>query len=84
MIIALEDAPVTPPRARAGDVRPFMERWGVQLKGCVVALALCAAITLIAMQWLTAFDAANPVMIYLLGVVLVALFLAAGPPPLPR
>ncbi|SCC03206.1 two-component system, OmpR family, sensor histidine kinase KdpD [Kosakonia oryzendophytica] len=78
VIIALEDAPVPLP-ARAGDVRPFMERWGVQLKGCAVALALCAAITLIAMQWLTAFDAANLVMIYLLGVVLVALFFGRWP-----
>ncbi len=40
----------------------------------VVAAALCAVITLIAMQWLMAFDAANPVMLYLLGVVVVALF----------
>ncbi|MEQ4453107.1 two-component system sensor histidine kinase KdpD [Kosakonia sp. YIM B13605] len=78
VIIALEDAP-TPLPARAGDVRPFMDRFRVQLKGSVVALALCAAITLIAMQWLTAFDAANLVMIYLLGVVLVALFFGRWP-----
>lgn len=78
VIIALDDAPVTLP-SRAGDARPFIERWRVQLKGCAVALALCAAITVIAAQWLTAFDAANLVMIYLLGVVLVALFYGRWP-----
>ncbi|MBS1204244.1 MAG: two-component system sensor histidine kinase KdbD [Proteobacteria bacterium] len=78
LIIALDDAPPAL-LARAGDARPFMDRWRVQLKGCAVALALCAAITLIAAQWLTAFDAANLVMIYLLGVVLVALFYGRWP-----
>ncbi|QEM92490.1 two-component system sensor histidine kinase KdbD [Kosakonia radicincitans] len=78
VIIALDDAPAALP-SRAGDTRPFIERWRVQLKGCAVALALCAAITLIAAQWLTAFDAANLVMIYLLGVVLVALFYGRWP-----
>ncbi|SET07110.1 two-component system sensor histidine kinase KdpD [Kosakonia radicincitans] len=78
VIIALDDAPAASP-SRAGDTRPLIERWRVQLKGCAVALALCAAITLIASQWLTAFDAANLVMIYLLGVVLVALFYGRWP-----
>ncbi len=78
VIIALDDTPSALP-TRAGDSRPLMERWRVQLKGCALALALCAAITLIAMQWLTAFDAANLVMIYLLGVVLVALFYGRWP-----
>ncbi|STK38075.1 two-component sensor kinase [Escherichia coli] len=40
---------------------------------------LCAVITLIAMQWLMAFDAANLVMLYLLGVVVVALFYGRWP-----
>ncbi len=44
-----------------------------------VAAALCAVITLIAMQWLMAFDAANLVMLYLLGVVVVALFYGRWP-----
>ncbi|WLI78324.1 two-component system sensor histidine kinase KdpD [Kosakonia sp. H02] len=78
MIIALQEMPQPLP-ARAGDSRPLIERWRVQLKGCAVALALCAAITLIALQWLTAFDATNLVMIYLLGVVLVALFYGRWP-----
>jgi two-component system sensor histidine kinase KdpD len=78
VIIATDDAPVTLP-SRAGDARPFMERWRVQVKGCLVAFALCAAITLIAMQWLMAFDAANLVMVYLLGVVVVALLYGRWP-----
>src|SRR5699024_5953878 len=49
------------------------------IQGCVVAAALCAVITLIAMQWLMAFDAANLVMLYLLGVVVVALFYGRWP-----
>ncbi|WP_241720253.1 DUF4118 domain-containing protein, partial [Cronobacter sakazakii] len=65
--------------AKAADNRPFMEKWRVQLRGCAVAVALCALITLVAHQWLIAFDAANLVMVYLLGVVLVALFYGRWP-----
>jgi len=78
VIIAPDDTPVNLP-SRAGDSRPFMERWRVQVKGCLVALGLCAAITLVAMQWLMAFDAANLVMVYLLGVVVVALLYGRWP-----
>ncbi|MDI4740331.1 glycerate kinase, partial [Salmonella enterica subsp. enterica serovar Kentucky] len=42
-----------------------------QIQGCLVAVALCAITTLIAMQWLVTFDAANLVMLYLLGVVVI-------------
>ncbi|VFT07082.1 two-component sensor kinase [Escherichia coli] len=61
------------------DSRSFKDKWRVQIQGCVVAAALCAVITLIAMQWLMAFDAANLVMLYLLGVVVVALFYGRWP-----
>lgn len=44
-----------------------------------MAVVLCALITVIASQWLIAFDAANLVMIYLLGVVVVALFYGRWP-----
>ncbi|WP_425341772.1 DUF4118 domain-containing protein [Escherichia coli] len=63
----------------APDSRSFKDKWRVQIQGCVVAAALCAVITLIAMQWLMAFDAANLVMLYLLGVVVVALFYGRWP-----
>ncbi|XNM64273.1 DUF4118 domain-containing protein [Escherichia coli] len=39
----------------------------------------CAVITFIAAQWLVAFEAANLVMLYLLGVVIVALFYGRWP-----
>lgn len=63
----------------APDSRSFKDKWRAQIQGCVVAAALCAVITLIAMQWLMAFDAANLVMLYLLGVVVVALFYGRWP-----
>ena len=78
VIVALEDKPAPSPVKNA-DTRPLMEKWRVQIHGCLVALGLCALITLVAMQWLTAFDAANLVMIYLLGVVIVALLYGRWP-----
>jgi two-component system sensor histidine kinase KdpD len=56
-----------------------MEKWRLQIQGCFVALALCAVITLVAMQWLVAFEAANLVMLYLLGVVIIALLYGRWP-----
>ncbi|WP_155514979.1 DUF4118 domain-containing protein, partial [Citrobacter amalonaticus] len=50
-----------------------------QIQGCLVAVALCALTTFIASQWLAAFDAANLVMLYLLGVVVIALFYGRWP-----
>lgn len=52
---------------------------GVCSPGCVVAIALCAVITVVAMQWLMAFEAANLVMLYLLGVVIIALLYGRWP-----
>ena len=48
-------------------------RWRQGVRGCLLAVALCAVITFIASHWLPAFDPANLVMLYLLGVVVVAL-----------
>lgn len=78
VIVALDDKP-TPLPGRTPDARTFSEKWRIQLRGCLVAAVLCALITLIASQWLIAFDAANLVMIYLLGVVVVALFYGRWP-----
>ncbi len=66
VVIALDEKPF-PLAARASDSRPALEKWRLQLQGCAVAVALCAIITLVAMQWLMAFEAANLVMLYLLG-----------------
>ncbi|MGU6086149.1 two-component system sensor histidine kinase KdpD, partial [Klebsiella pneumoniae] len=70
VVIALEEKPF-PLATRASDSRPALEKWCLQLQGCAVAVALCAIITLVAMQWLMAFEAANLVMLYLLGVVII-------------
>ncbi|MEV8781139.1 sensor histidine kinase [Klebsiella pneumoniae] len=78
VVIALDEKPF-PLAARASDSRPALEKWRLQLQGCAVAVALCAIITLVAMQWLMAFEAANLVMLYLLGVVLIALVYGRWP-----
>ena len=78
MIVALDEPP-SRPTLPTTDNRTFKDKWRVQIQGCVVAVALCAIITLIAMQWLMAFDAANLVMLYLLGVVVIALFYGRWP-----
>jgi two-component system sensor histidine kinase KdpD len=78
VIVALDDKP-TATAVRAPDSRGIAEKWRVQLRGCTVAVLLCALITFIANQWLIAFDAANLVMLYLLGVVVVALFYGRWP-----
>ncbi|WP_318393158.1 two-component system sensor histidine kinase KdpD [Enterobacter sp.] len=78
LVVALEDKPATE-TARTTDDRPLKEKWRVQFQGCLVAAVLCALITLVAQHWLVAFDTANLVMIYLLGVVIVALFYGRWP-----
>jgi two-component system sensor histidine kinase KdpD len=78
LIVALEDNATGSP-ARSADSRPWLDKWRVQLRGCIVAVALCAFITLFASHFLMAFDAANLVMLYLLGVVIVALFYGRWP-----
>ncbi len=55
VVIALDEKPF-PLAARASDSRPALEKWRLQLQGCAVAVALCAIITLVAMQWLMAFE----------------------------
>jgi two-component system sensor histidine kinase KdpD len=78
VIVALDDKPsVSSPSAP--DTRSFTDKWRVQLRGCGAAIALCAVTTFIANQWLMGFDAANLVMLYLLGVVIVALFYGRWP-----
>jgi Osmosensitive K+ channel histidine kinase len=78
LVVALDEKPAPLP-ATANDPRSFFEKWQIQIRGCAVAFALCAVITLVAMQWLVAFDAANLVMLYLLGVVIVALLYGRWP-----
>lgn len=78
VIVALEnDAPLPP--SKEHDSRTFSEKWRFQLRGCAVAVALCALITLLSQWLLPGFDSANLVMIYLLGVAIVALFFGRWP-----
>lgn len=78
MVVAVDEKTPADPR-KTPDTRPFGEKWRVQIQGCLVAVALCALITLFARQFMMGFDAANLVMIYLLGVVVVALFYGRWP-----
>lgn len=78
VIVALDDKPAVT-AARTPDSRGMTDKWRVQLRGCAIAVVLCALITFIANQWLIAFDAANLVMLYLLGVVVIALFYGRWP-----
>lgn len=78
VIVALDEKPAPLPGG-APDNRPFADKWRIQLRGSLVAVALCAIITVVAQQWLIAFDAANLVMLYLFGVVVVALFYGRWP-----
>ncbi|WP_213991300.1 two-component system sensor histidine kinase KdpD [Sodalis sp. dw_96] len=55
------------------DNRSFIDKWRVQVRGCLAAVLLCALITLGGKWLLPGVDAVNLAMIYLLGVVLVAL-----------
>lgn len=78
VIVALEnDTPL--PQTKDHDGRPFAEKWRFQLRGCAVAVALCALITLMSQWLLPGIDSANLVMVYLLGVAIVALFFGRWP-----
>ena len=61
------------------DQRSFGERWHVQLKGCVATLLLGALLGGIARLTMSYLDAPNIVMMFLLGVVLIAVRYGRGP-----
>ncbi|QWA11333.1 two-component system sensor histidine kinase KdpD [Sodalis ligni] len=72
VIVALDERVEAAP-GPLQDNRSFIDKWRVQLRGCVAAMLLCALITLGGKWLLPGVDAVNLVMIYLLGVVIVAL-----------
>ncbi|EBV7063900.1 two-component system sensor histidine kinase KdbD [Klebsiella pneumoniae] len=78
LVIALDDKPVVV-QPKIADNRTFSDKWRVQIQGCFLALFLCALITLVASQWLLTFDPTNLVMLYLLGVVVVAMLYGRWP-----
>ena len=59
--------------------KPFSEKWRSDMNGYLMAILICAAITLFSRAFLLALDKANLVTLYLLGVVLVALFYGRRP-----
>lgn len=81
VIVAVEapssssDAPSPLPH----DTRRFAERWRVQIIGCLVTLLLGTLLTLSAALMMPVFDPVNLVMIFLLGVVIIALRYGRGP-----
>lgn len=72
IVIALDDIPDIG-AGRVADTRAAADKWGQQLRGCLAATALCALITLLSKWLLPGFSPINLVMIYLLGVVLIAI-----------
>ncbi|MDT1795513.1 two-component system sensor histidine kinase KdbD, partial [Salmonella enterica subsp. enterica serovar Oslo] len=62
LIVALEEPPARA-MAQTQDYRPFKEIWRWQFQGCLVAVALCAITSLIALQWIVNIDAANLVLL---------------------
>ena len=79
VVVSVQDAP-SPPLVKPEDNRSLTEKWRRQLYGCALAVALCAAITLLAL-WspFAMLEPVNLVMIYLLGVAIVALFFGRWP-----
>ena len=80
MVVAV-DSPATPPQDRTlpPDLRSFAERWRVQIRGCLATLGLGSVLTLCASLLMPYLDPVNLVMIFLLGVVLIALRYGRGP-----
>lgn len=71
LVVALDDVPDTS-LSRAEDGRGMGNGWRQNMRGALAAAALCALITLVC-QWLPGVSPINLVMIYLLGVVLIAI-----------
>ncbi|MEM6161479.1 two-component system sensor histidine kinase KdpD [Erwinia sp. P6884] len=71
IIVGLDDA-ADYKSERSGDLPASNPKWPQRLRGCVAAVTLCALITLTGQWLLPGFSPTNLVMIYLLGVVLIA------------
>ncbi|NHB95419.1 two-component system sensor histidine kinase KdpD [Photorhabdus stackebrandtii] len=76
VIVALEDRSQWD---KEQDSRSVSEKWRIQIQGCLIAIALCTLITLFSRTFLLTLDKANLVTLYLLGVVIIALFYGRRP-----
>ncbi len=72
MIVALDDAPDVHAAPRI-DTHLSPDKLRQKARGCLAATALCALITLVSKWILPDFSPINLVMVYLLGVVLIAI-----------
>ncbi|WP_340620705.1 two-component system sensor histidine kinase KdpD [Xenorhabdus siamensis] len=80
IIIALEDKRHWHTHSKEHtDHRSFNEKWLSQIQGFVMAIILCALITIFSRAVLLPLDKANLVTLYLLGVVVIALFYGRWP-----
>ncbi|MBC8951923.1 two-component system sensor histidine kinase KdpD [Xenorhabdus sp. PB62.4] len=77
IIVALEDKKRWDKEQK--DNRPFNEKWRIPIQGFMMAIVLCALITLFSRTFLFTLDKANLVTLYLLGVVIIALFYGRWP-----
>ncbi len=78
LIVSLDESNPASVRKET-DSRGFSERFRRQLQGCAVAILVCAIITFISQFLVPFFDPANLIMVYLLGVVITALFYGRWP-----
>ncbi len=78
LIVSLDETSPASSR-KESDSRTFSERFRRQLQGCAVAVLMCALITFISQFLVTFFAPANLIMVYLLGVVITALFYGRWP-----
>ncbi|WP_338563140.1 two-component system sensor histidine kinase KdpD [Erwinia sp. E_sp_B04_8] len=72
IVVALDDHP-DPAVAKSPEVRGTSGKWRQKIRGCLAAAMLCAGITFFTKWLLPDFSPTNQVMIYLLGVVLIAI-----------
>nr|WP_154325208.1 two-component system sensor histidine kinase KdpD [Pantoea sp. 201603H] len=79
LIIIARDAFLSPRTARSAAGKNRTEHWHKKLEGGALAVAICAALTMGAVWLFPAVADANLVMLYLLGVVIVALLYGRGP-----
>ncbi|WJY13909.1 two-component system sensor histidine kinase KdpD [Pectobacteriaceae bacterium CE90] len=79
VVVSVQDETTLLP-AKTPDNRGMAEKWRIQLYGCAIAVILCSLITLLAL-WspFSMLKPVNLVMVYLLGVVVVALFYGRWP-----
>ncbi|MBD1226126.1 two-component system sensor histidine kinase KdpD [Xenorhabdus griffiniae] len=77
IIVALEDKKNGDKEPK--DNRTFNDKWRAPIQGFLMAIVLCALITLFSRTFLLTLDKANLVALYLLGVVIIALFYGRWP-----